>query len=429
VRHDVATESSSIEFLANDGRFMAEIRCLVFEPDSSGHRLQHVRHLTEALLAAGCRVSLALQTDARDRAEYKVHLRSLEPHVELLLRCHARQQLNLRTPRRRVHELAGTLAELRPDWAYVPYADRITQAAAIESVLHGGGAFSRTPVEAQLMRGKYGYPLRSGRERLSAMANRWLTLRNPWRVTHLLDPWILRGLGVADESRFRLIPEPVEQRVPMDRREARRLLAIPVDGRYVAMIGALEPRKGIEELLAAVERATLAADDRVLLVGKVTPPIRALLETRHDRLFRVKRVVLLDRYVSDEELGAAFFAADVIAVTHPRQIGSSGTLVRAAAAERYLLTSDFGWVGWVNQLFQLGTSVNVADTDALAAALKTAFDRSESFRRTEAANRFCRYHTVENQQAHWLREIAEQLSLTVGSLANRLDWEWVRAER
>jgi hypothetical protein len=68
----------------------------------------------------------------------------------------------------------------------------------------------------------------------------------------LLDPWILRGLGVADESRFRLIPEPVEQRVPMDRREARRLLAIPVDGRYVAMIGALEPRKGIEELLAAV---------------------------------------------------------------------------------------------------------------------------------------------------------------------------------
>jgi hypothetical protein len=143
----------------------------------------------------------------------------------------------------------------------------------------------------------------------------------------------------------------------------------------------------------------------------------------------VKRVVLLDRYVSDEELGAAFFAADVIAVTHPRQIGSSGTLVRAAAAERYLLTSDFGWVGWVNQLFQLGTSVNVADTDALAAALKTAFDRSESFRRTEAANRFCRYHTVQNQQAHWLREIAEQLRLTVGSLANRLDWDWVRAER
>ena len=45
------------------------------------------------------------------------------------------------------------------------------------------------------MRGKYGYPLRSARERISATAIRWLTLRNPWRVTHLLAPWILRGLG------------------------------------------------------------------------------------------------------------------------------------------------------------------------------------------------------------------------------------------
>jgi len=35
--------------------------CLVFEPDVSGHRLQHVRHLTDALLEIGCSVTLALQ--------------------------------------------------------------------------------------------------------------------------------------------------------------------------------------------------------------------------------------------------------------------------------------------------------------------------------------------------------------------------------
>jgi glycosyltransferase involved in cell wall biosynthesis len=405
---------------------MSEVRCLVFEPDASGHRLQHVRHLTEALLEAGCRVSVALQTDARHRAEYKVHLQSLEPHVELLFRCDPRQKMNLQTPRRRVRELLGLLGELRPDCAYVPYADRITQAAAIESLTHGGGPFLRTPIEAQLMRGKYGYPVCRARERLSAAVNRWLTLRTPWRVTHLLDPWILRGLGPAAEgNRFRLIPEPVEQRAPMDRHEARRLLGIPVDARYVAVVGGLEPRKGIEELLTAVERAKLADDDHVLLVGKATPPIRALLDTQHDRLLRQQRIVFVDRYVSDEELGAAFFAADVIAVTHPRQIGSSGTLVRAAAADRYVLTSDFGWVGWVNQRFQLGVSVNVADADVLAAAIKTALDRSANYRRTEAANRFCRYHTVENQKAHWLRELGDQFGLPAGTGKDRLDWDWV----
>jgi glycosyltransferase involved in cell wall biosynthesis len=400
-------------------------RCLVFEPDATGHRLQHVRHLTDALLSIGCRVLWALQTNGRERPEFKVHLQSLEPHVECHLRLAPRQNQDLRTPRLRVRELIDTIGDLRPDWVYVPYADRITQAAAIEGLLHGGGRLARTPIEAQLMRGKYGYPLRSARERLSAAAIRWLTLRNPWRVTHLLDPWILRGLGdSAPADRFRLIPEPVEVRSPIDRDEARRRLAIPEGGRYVAMVGALEPRKGIEELLAAFERSTLPADDRVLLVGRATAPIRELLQTRYDQLIRQQRIIVVDRYVTDDELGAAFFAADVVAVTHPRQIGSSGTLVRAAAAERYLLTSDFGWVGWVTQLFGLGSAVDVTNVDALSAALTTSLKRSAAYRRSEAANRFCKYHTVPNQKAHWVREIGHELALSLGTLTNRLDWNW-----
>ena len=89
------------------------------------------------------------------------------------------------------------------------------------------------------------------------------------------------------------------------------------------------PARALRSCLAAFERSPLAADDRVLLVGRATPPIRELLQTRYDQLIRQQRIVVVDRYVSDEELGAAFFAADVVAVTHPRQIGSSGTLVRA----------------------------------------------------------------------------------------------------
>ncbi len=379
-------------------------------------------------MSIGCRVSWALQTNARERPEYNVHLNSLEPRVELHLRLEPRQHQDLQTPRRRVRELTETISDSRPDWVYVPYADRITQAAAIESLLQGGGRLARTPIEAQLMRGKYGYPLRSPRERISAAAIRWLTLRNPWRVTHLLDPWILRGLGdSAPAGRFRLIPEPVEERTAIDRDEARRRLDIPVGGRYVAMVGTLEPRKGIEELLAVFERLPLNSDDRVLLVGRATSPIRELLQTRYDQLIRQQRIVVVDRYVSDEELGAAFFAADVVAVTHPRQIGSSGTLVRAAAAERYLLTSDFGWVGWVTKLFQLGSAVEVVDADALTAALATSLERSAHYQRSEAARRFCQYHTVPNQEAHWVQEIGKELQLPLGTLANRLDWEWVLA--
>ena len=61
---------------------MSSLKCLIYESDVGGHRLQHVRHLTDALLAIGCDVSVALPTDARDHDEYRVHLAPLEPHFE-----------------------------------------------------------------------------------------------------------------------------------------------------------------------------------------------------------------------------------------------------------------------------------------------------------------------------------------------------------
>ena len=333
---------------------MPSVRCLVFEPDATGHRLQHVRHLTDALLAIGCRVSWALQTNARERPEYKVHLQSLEPHVELHLRLDPRQRQDLQTPRRRVRELIESIADLRPDWVYVPYADRVTQAAAIESLVMVAASLHAR----RSKRSSCGANTAIRCDRHANGSRRRQFAGSRYAIPGGSRTCSIRGFFAAwqlgDNRRFRLIPEPVEERTAIDREEARRRLDIPTGGRYVAMVGTLEPRKGIEELLAAFERSQLAADDRVLLVGRATPPIRELLQTRYDQLIRQQRIVVVDRYVSDEELGAAFFAADVVAVTHPRQIGSSGTLVRAAAAERYLLTSDFGWVGWVTGLFQLG---------------------------------------------------------------------------
>jgi glycosyltransferase involved in cell wall biosynthesis len=405
---------------------MTCLKCLVFEPDAGGHRLQYVRHLADALLQIGCRVSLVLQSDARERAEFRVHLEPLESHVELLPRLNPRQGNQLSVRRERARELLESIADLRADWVYVPYADGITQAATIERLLYGSRRFHQAPIEALLMRGRYAYPARSARDRIMAAVNRWLTLRNPWHVTHLVDPWVYEALDLpSTDRRFRLIPEAVEERNPIDRTEARRRLKIPTVGRYVAMVGALEPHKGIEELLAAFVHAKLTSDDRVLLVGKMAPQIRELLENRFDELVRRGQIVTVDRYVTDEELGAAFYAADVVAVTHPRQTGSSGTLVRAAAAERILLTSNFGWVRWVTELFELGISVDASNEKLLAAALERAMQRSCAYRRSVKADRFCRFHTISNQKAHWVQTIGSEHGVPLGSLAERIDWKWV----
>jgi glycosyltransferase involved in cell wall biosynthesis len=404
------------------------MNCLIFEPDVTGHHLQHVRHLAEALLAIGCRVRVEMQTDALSHAEYKVHLAALEPHIELILTLHT-PRANLLSARRAViRQLLESLALRRPDWVYIPYADGLTQVAAIEGRLHGNGPFQRVPIEAQIMRGRYGYPNRSLIDALNASANRWLTRRNPWRVTHVLDPFALRALEpLPSADAFRLIPEPVEPLPAIDRVAARTALGVPTDGRYLAFVGVLHLGKGIDLLLGAFARAKLAADDRLLFVGKAAPATRKFFDEQYDALLRQGRVVIVDRYATDHELHCGFLAADIVAVVHPRQIGSSGTLVRAAAAGRPVLASDFGWIAWATRAFGLGATINVSDVERYAVAIERAFESCGEYRPSAAAEQFTRYHTIANQKAHWAATIAAERGIAIDTLGDRVEWHSVMA--
>jgi glycosyltransferase involved in cell wall biosynthesis len=405
---------------------MAGPHCLVFEPDVSGHRLQHVRHLTDALLEIGCSVTLALQADCREHSEYQVHLQTLEPRVRLFARSDPYQSPSFVARRQRIGELKNTITAIEPDWVYVPYADGLTQIAAMECMIHGGGVFGRLPIEGQIMRGKYGYPQQSQLDALNSAANRWLTRRSAWRVTHVLDPLALRGLEPLPRGKsFRLIPEPVEPLPQLDRLQARAALGVPSDGRYLSFVGCAHRWKGIELLLAAFARARLADNDRLLFIGQVAKPMRELIDRECGELLRQGRIVLIDRYVSDFELDCGFLASDVVTVPHPRQIGSSGTLVRAVAARRPVLASDFGWVGWVSRVFNLGTTVNVNQMDSYVSAIGKSLEGSADFRASDAAERFCQYHTIANQKAHWVAEIGAERELPLGPLSERVDWNWV----
>jgi glycosyltransferase involved in cell wall biosynthesis len=281
-------------------------------------------------------------------------------------------------------------------------------------------------VEGHLNRGTYAYPSESLRDYVRSRITRYLVLRSPWRIIHLLDPWMYDALkGRRTRTEFRIIPEPVEPMPELSRDDARRALKIPVDGRYVAMIGGLVPGKGLEGLLAAFSRARLAADDRILLVGKMSEAIRQLISQNYESLVRAGRLVYIDRYVSDFELDCGFVAADLVAVTHERLIGSSGTLVRAAHARRMLVTTDYGWAGWATRTFELGITANVSDVDILSGALEAAFNSSSTYERSKRGDRFCEFHRLANQKAHWVAGIGRDCGVALGKLAERMDWSAV----
>jgi glycosyltransferase involved in cell wall biosynthesis len=327
---------------------------------------------------------------------------------------------------RRVDELVGLIAETKPDWVYVPYADTLTQVAAARSLLRGKHWLRQVPIEGQVMRGRYAYPAHGLKQQLASATTRWLMQRSAWRVTHLLDTLVYNNLqGTSQSTEYRLIPEPVERLPEVDRAEARRALGVPIEGRYVATVGGMDPRKGIDLLLAAFARANLNNDDRLLLVGKMNQAMRELVARDYGKLVDAGRLQMVDRYVSDFELGCGFLAGDVLVTPHPQQVGSSGTMVRAAAAGRPVIASDFGWVGWVTKKFGLGTAINVRNLNAFAAAIESTLERPPDPRGGASADRFRRYHTVENQKAHWLASLGRERGIDLGEHANRIEWPWV----
>jgi glycosyltransferase involved in cell wall biosynthesis len=403
---------------------MAAPHCLIYERDVGGHRLHHVHHLVDALLEVGCEVSVATRSDAREKDEYRVHLSALEPRFRFVPGPLFLPN-NLKNGWRTGTDFLNTIRESKPDRVYFPCTEYLTQAFALRCLVTGRRQFAGPPIEGHLNRGTYAYPSESMRDVIRGVVSKRLARRSPWQITHLLDPWVYDSLrGPKTTTEFRVIPEPVEPLPQVSREEARRILGAPLDGRYVAMIGGIRPNKGLDGLLAAFSRAKLAADDRMLLVGSMDDTIRKLVYEQYGALHRQGRIVCVDRYVTDHELDAGFIAANVVAVTHEKLIGSSGTLVRAAHAGTPLVTTNYGWAGWATRTFELGTTANVADIDALSAALENAFKTCTSYRISEKGERFCRFHTLANWKAHWVAGIGRDCGIPLGDLSGRLEWNW-----
>lgn len=388
------------------------MHCLVFEADHTGHRLNYVRLVAEAACAVGCRVTVVISADAIGSAEYQTHLASMRDRLDLDASCHLlRTSLPAMAQSKQV-QLRAAIARHRPDHVFVPYADQLAQLMGLRGI--GGDRLGPKDlqIEGLLMRGGFAYPSAGWPSYLKQQAFYLSLAGYPWTLLHHIDPIVynyVQKRGGRLAHMMRLCPDPVEPPLTLDKAEARRQLRIPEDGRYVGTAGALDSRKGVDLLIRAFARAKLAPTDRLLLVGKHAAEIRELLDRDHADLVRSGRIICLDSYVGNEQLNYAISAMDVVAVPYPRHIGSVSIAIRATAAGRPVLASDFGWLGYVVPLFQLGQTLDVTRPELLSRTIVQLLESASEYRTPEAASQFVAFHTVENFKACWMQRICTRL--------------------
>jgi glycosyltransferase involved in cell wall biosynthesis len=249
----------------------------------------------------------------------------------------------------------------------------------------------------------------------------------PWdRIHHLIPEHLaaLRSAGGDMQQRCRLMPDPVEPAANVTKTAARRELGIPETDRYIGCAGMIDARKGIDRFLAAFRMAepSLHEDDRVLLAGPIAPEIRSLLEHELKDEVQRKRVVLVDRPLSEAEMNLAVAALDVVCTPYPTHIHSASIVIRAAAAERPVLGSAIGWMERTICRFGLGRVCDVSNRESFAGAIVASLAAAEHHVPTEASRRFAAFHSGRNFAAHWTAHIRERLGLPP---EERIEWSWV----
>ncbi len=222
------------------------------------------------------------------------------------------------------------------------------------------------------------------RERLQSFRKKWLLrallIRPELKNLFCLDPFAVEPINSwAGRTVARALPDPVAIRpISVDEvDQLRHELGIEPGRQTVLVFGQLDERKGIEPLLGAFAR--LLPDEQagwcLVLAGPLARQMRPILETLLTTLTAVQ-VVRRHEFITDQFVQPFLVIADVIAVLYQQHIGMSAVLVRAAAANRPVLASDYGLIGQLVKTRQLGRTVDATNPDAIADALR-AFGRGE----------------------------------------------------
>jgi glycosyltransferase involved in cell wall biosynthesis len=78
------------------------------------------------------------------------------------------------------------------------------------------------------------------------------------------------------------------------------------------------------------------------------------------------QILHVNRFVIDREIQPYFQLSDVVLAPYQRHVGMSAILVRAAAAQKPVLSSNYGLMGEMTRRHQLGLAIDSTDSQAIA---------------------------------------------------------------
>jgi glycosyltransferase involved in cell wall biosynthesis len=245
-------------------------------------------------------------------------------------------------------------------------------------------------------------------------------------VVHYIDPvafeWVLSNVGGKAARRARLIPDPVEA-LSFPQSKARAMLGLPEHKKLIMSIGIQDHRKGVDYLIGACARWQPAEPTSIVLAGPLSAQIRYLVSHEYRHLVDDGRLIVLDRFLSNDEINASCAAGDLIAAPYRPHPHPSSIVLHAVAAGKMVLAANNGWFSYMVPKFSLGRLCNPQNPELLAETLDQALQEAKAHKVSAAAKRLVDFHRSENFVLQWRRELSRIMGKSED--APPRDWKWV----
>lgn len=200
------------------------------------------------------------------------------------------------------------------------------------------------------------------------------------------------------------LPDPIQiyNNSKLESQNLRESLGIDSARKVFLLFGALDARKGLHQLLEAIQLLPLELCQKLclLLVGPISLKDKPLAESRIVEISQSLpvQIIVHDQFVVDKDIQPYFQISDVVLAPYQRHLGTSSILIRAAAEQKPVLSSDYGLMGEWTRRYELGLTVNSLVPSEIAKGLTRFLQESpealcdhtkmESFAEQNSAERY-----------------------------------------
>jgi len=217
-----------------------------------------------------------------------------------------------------------------------------------------------------------------------------------------LDPFAPAAIApFAHSVQVVPLPDPVERMVidPVRSHQLKIQLNLAPNRRIFLLFGKLSSRKGTHQLLEAVRQLPMETSQKlcVLMVGEIpdseAPRLKSLISevTANSSA----QILLKDEFIPESDAPLYFQLADVVLAPYQQHVGTSGILLQAAAAQKPVLSSDYGLMGELVRQYELGLVTDTQQPNAISQTISKYLQHPD----TQFANPFQMKAFVEQNLA------------------------------